>query len=237
MPSRRDRRRSEGTLSRDAEVIERLPREPLPTVEWWQRGQERAITVRLAGREQQLVAVEEYAYPDGRRAYRIRRRDDPEAGQTIRVWWHPEAMRWGWLPPGRDARPADRWAGPGDVRRRHWREPGWPTLWVHLGGRWRPGWLWEREDWPDGAVVYHVGVEREGRERVEGLENARVIYDPASVQPRRYWGPRGRLAGVKEPRRWRGSRRRGPEGGCVQICTRTRRTGRGQAYSSPQSPS
>jgi hypothetical protein len=167
-------------------VIEAMPRDPLPTVTWWQRGQERAVTVRLAGREVQAVAVEEYAYLDGRRAYRLRRRDDPDSTRTIRVWWDDAAIRWGWLPPGRDATEAGRWAGGGEVRRRAWTEyEGWPLLWVHIGGRWREAWLWLREDWPDGTVVYEVGVHPDVPTG-EGLQRHRYVYDPASVQPREY---------------------------------------------------
>lgn len=175
-------------LTADAVLIDHLPRDPLPHVTWWQGGQERAVTVRLAGAEQQLVAIEEYAYPDGRRAYRLRRRNDPEGQQTIRVWWDDAAMRWGWLPPGRNAVTAGRYGGDGPVKRRSWaeRDP-WPTVWVHLDGVWQEGWLHAREDWPDGQVVYEVGVYPGGR-RSEGLRTHRVAYRPRSVQPRQYGG-------------------------------------------------
>lgn len=174
-------------LTEDAEVIEHLPRDPLPTVSWWQRGEERAVTVRLGGREVQAVAVEEYAYPDGRRAYRLRRRDDPEGQQTIRVWWDPAAMRWGWLPPGRDAVEAGRWTGAGTPRHRGWTEhEGWPPLWVHAGGAWREAWLWSRDDRPDGTVVYEVGLDGPEVDPRDGLQRHRYVYDPRSIQPREY---------------------------------------------------
>ncbi|HEY5834917.1 hypothetical protein [Streptomyces sp.] len=169
-------------LSRDAEVIDRLPCTLLPVVRWLGPREERAVTVRLDGREQHALAVEEYDYGD-RTAYRIRLRDD----RTIRVWWDDGAMRWGWLPPGRDARPAGHWPEPKAVRRRWWPErEGWPALWVHTGGRWREAWLWGREDWPDGTVVYEVGMTPAGAQLGEGLRRHRRVYDPRSVQPRRY---------------------------------------------------
>ncbi|SEO84074.1 hypothetical protein [Actinacidiphila rubida] len=176
----------DGALTRDAEVIDRLPREPLPVIGFWNgsRGQDRALTIRLSGREQRAVATEEYAYPDGRTAYRIRPADAD--GPMVRVWWDDAAMRWGWLGPGRDGVDALQYHGPGEVRRRWWDEGHWPMLWVHRGGRWREAWLHGREDWPDGTVVYLVGVEREGAARLLGLEDVRVTYDPRAVQPRKY---------------------------------------------------
>ena len=172
-------------LTRDAEVILHLPHDPHPVVDWWVgHGKGRAVTVRLGGEELQAVAVEEYRYPDGRMAYRLRPAD--AEGPLIRVWWDDQAMRWGWLPPGQDAEPAGRWQEDKAVKRRRWTEPeGWPPLWVHLGGRWRESVLYEREDWPDRTVVYHVGVMREPGRRGEGPEQLRVVYDPRSVQPRR----------------------------------------------------
>lgn len=89
---------SGGALTRDAEVMDRLPPEPLPVLGFWGRGQERALTVRLGGREQRAVATEEYAYEDGRVAYRIRPADAD--GPNVRVWWDDAAMRWGWLGAG-----------------------------------------------------------------------------------------------------------------------------------------
>lgn len=175
---------SADALSRDAVVVDRLPREPLPVVGFWGRGQDRALTVRLGGREQRAVATEEYAYPDGRTAYRIRPAEAD--GPHVRVWWDDQAMRWGWLPAGHDAQPAGRWRDPKAVRRRHWTEASWPMLWVHTAGRWRPAWLYDREDWPDGTVVYSVGVEREGLARLDGHESLRLVYDPRAIQPREY---------------------------------------------------
>lgn len=174
----------DGALTRDAEVIDRLPREPLPVVGFWGSGRDRALTVRLGGREQRAVATEEYAYEDGRVAYRIRPADAD--GPQVRVWWDDAAMRWGWLPPGRDAQAAPHYRGPGEVRRRRWDDAAWPMLWVHTGGRWRPASLYLREDWPDGTVVYQVGVEPEGAARSEDREDLRLTYDPRSVQPREH---------------------------------------------------
>jgi hypothetical protein len=177
---------SSGDLTRDAEVILHLPHDPRPVVDWWvSSGAGRALTVRLDGREVQAVAVEEYDYPDDRVAYRIRPAD--AEGPLIRVWWDDAAMRWGWLPAGQDAREAGQWKDDKQVKRRWWTEhQGWPPIWVHRGGRWREAWLFQREDWPDGTVVYQVGIEREPGQRVEGLEQLRVVYDPRSVQKRRY---------------------------------------------------
>jgi hypothetical protein len=78
--------------------MDRLPPEPLPVLGFWGRGQERALTVRLGGREQRAVATEEYTYEDGRVAYRIRPADAD--GPNVRVWWDDAAMRWGWLGAG-----------------------------------------------------------------------------------------------------------------------------------------
>src|SRR5262249_4916653 len=147
---------------------------PLPVVGFWGRGRERALTVRLGGREQRAVATEEYAYDDGRVAYRIRPAEAD--GPQVRVWWDDAAMRWGWLPPGRDGRAAAQYRGPGGVGRRHWPEGRWPLLWVHTGGRWRAAVLYQREDWPDGTVVYQVGVEPEGLAPTDAREDLRLAY-------------------------------------------------------------
>lgn len=40
--------RALGVLSREAELIERLPRDSLPQISWWQRGQERARAAEVA---------------------------------------------------------------------------------------------------------------------------------------------------------------------------------------------
>lgn len=108
---------NDGALSRDAEVILHLPHDPHPVVDWWVgRGEGREITVRLCGEEVRAVAVEEYVYPDDRVAYRIHPADAQEP--LMRVWWDDAAMRWGWLPPGRDVKPAMMYRGEGEVRRR-----------------------------------------------------------------------------------------------------------------------
>lgn len=176
-----------GPLTRDAQPIAHLPMDPRPVVHGWSRGQDRAITVRLAGREVQAVAVEEYEYEDGRVAYRILPRDDRRPERALRIWWDDQAMRWGWLPAGTDARPAGLWHGVGQPRRRTWTEPdAWPPLWVHLDGRWQAAWLLMREDQPDGAVVYEIGVQAPGR-HLHDLQRHRVLYDPRAVQERRPW--------------------------------------------------
>lgn len=174
-------------LTRDAQVIDHLPMDPRPVVHEWSRGQDRAITVRLGGREVQAVAVEEYDYGD-RRAYRIVPREDRTGARALRIWWDPAAMRWGWLPAGTDAKQAGRWTGAGAPRRQAWTEAeGWPAVWVHIGGRWRQGWLWVREDWPNGVTVYEIGVRPEGG-HLSDLATHRVIYRPESLQPGRPWG-------------------------------------------------
>jgi hypothetical protein len=201
-------------LTRDAEVIHgRLPREPLPAVTWYPGREERALTVRLGGVEQPALAVEQYTYPD-RVAYRIRaaRRDSDR--HTIRVWWDDAAMRWGWLPAGVDARPAGIWQGAGEVRSRRWIEgEPLPELWVHADGAWREAVLREREDRPDGTVVYEVGLQAAGAPSPDGRHSRRIFYDPRSVQRRRVPGHEyGHAYGQEQGREQDGEPGRGQGG-------------------------
>jgi hypothetical protein len=72
-------------------------------------------------------------------------------------------------------------------RRRSWTEhDGWPPVWVCTGGRWQEAWPWAREDWPDGTVVYEVGLVPPGAERRDELQRGRYVYGPQSVQLREY---------------------------------------------------
>ncbi|MEE4544424.1 hypothetical protein V2S66_20900 [Streptomyces sp. V4-01] len=178
-------------LTRDAEVIHgRLPREPLPAVTWYPGREERALTVRLGGVEQPALAVERYVYPD-RVAYRIRAATRDSDRHTIRVWWDDAAMRWGWLPAGVDAREAHPWEGGGEVRRRRWADgESLPELWVHAEGAWREAVLREREDRPDGTVVYEVGLHGPGALSPDDRHSRRIFYDPRSVQRRHPGGER-----------------------------------------------
>lgn len=177
-------------LTRDAEAVgARLPIRPWPHIcTRYQRGERRAVTVRLCGREYRAFLVETWEYEE-RTACRLGRPGASEGDPGVRVWWDDGALRWGWLPDhGRDAEQARPWpvTGPQPVRRDF--GPEHPMLWVHLGGAWCAADLLTREDWPTGRVVYTVHVRLPGMRPWESPVHRRVFYDSRSVQRRTLCG-------------------------------------------------
>jgi hypothetical protein len=173
----------EPELTRDLEVIVgRLPRSPRPSVTVYQRGERRALTVRISGAERRAIALEEYDCGT-RTGYRMALWPGPAGGtERLRVWWDDAAMRWGWLPSGRPAIPAP--AGGGSAAVRSWSAARRPMLWVYAEGHWCEAVLEAREDYPDGRTVYCVGILLPAHDRFSGPLYRRYIYHPSSIQRR-----------------------------------------------------